>query len=55
MGICLNEVGNMPDLYTEGAQERCEELVLEAFDAASATEHGQPQIFWSGGEALAMF
>ena len=47
MGICLNEVGNMSELLTETAQQRFDEVVREAFQAASATEYGEPQIFWS--------
>ena len=52
MGTCLDEVGAISDLFTEATQERFEKLVLEAFDVARATE---PQIFWSGGETVAMF
>lgn len=48
VGLCLNEVGNLSDLLSREDQMLFENLLEEAFDKAGATEHGPPQIYWSG-------
>ena len=48
VGLCLNEVGNLSDLLSREDQMVFEHLLEEAFDKAGATEHGPPQIYWSG-------
>ena len=51
----LCEVGNLSDLLLADDRAKFDELIQEAFEKAGATEHGAPQIFWSGGETVAAF
>ena len=55
LGLLLNEVGNMSDLLTEEGKEKLQEVLMNAFKQAGATEHGPPQFFWSEGETMATF
>ena len=55
MGICLSQVGNMSDPLNQEGRGRVEDLAIQAFDEAGALEHGDPQVFWSKGETMAMF
>ena len=55
LGLLLCEVGNMEDLMDEDGRTRLEEVIVEAFQNAGATEHGEPQFFWSQGETMAAF
>ena len=43
-----------PDDDCEG-QQRLEEVLVDAFENAGATEHGSPQFIWSQGETMAAF
>ena len=55
LGLLLNEVGNMSDLPTEEGKEKLQEVLMNAFKQAGATDHGPPQFFWSEGETMATF
>jgi len=54
-GLLLCEVGNLTELLKTEDRQEFDTLFKDAFAAAGATEHGQPQIFWSGGETVAAF
>ena len=45
----------MSDLVTVEGRERLESVLVDAFKMAGASEHGQPQFFWSKGETMAAF
>ena len=55
LGLLLCEVGNMSDLLAAEGKKRLEEVIATAFENAGATEHGEPQFFWSKGETMAAF
>ena len=55
MGIVLCEIGNTSDLLDETARQLFENLILEVFANAGATEHSSPQIFWGRDETVAVF
>jgi hypothetical protein len=50
VGLCLNEVGNLSDLFRKTDKELFDNLIQEAFQEAGAAEHGPAQIFWGDGE-----
>ena len=50
LGLLLNEVGNMSVLTTPEGKMRLQELMVSAFEAADAVQHGPPQFFWNEGE-----
>ena len=54
-GLLLNEVGNLNDLLQEQQRQVFNNLLREAFHTAGASNHGNPQIFWSDGETVAAF
>ena len=53
MGICLNEVGNLDDLLDEKKIAEFNILIEQGFESAGASQHGNPQIFWSGETVVA--
>jgi hypothetical protein len=53
VGLCLNEVGNLSDLFRKTDKELFDNLIQEAFQDAGAAEHGPAQIFWGDGETVA--
>ena len=55
LGLLLCEVGNMDDLLDAEGKKRLERVITEAFRAAGATEHGEPQFIWSRDETMAAF
>jgi hypothetical protein len=55
LGLLLCEVGNLDDLLDATGKKRLEDVIREAFRAAGATEHGEPQFIWSQDETMAAF
>jgi len=55
LGLLLCEVGNMDDLLDAEGKKRLERVITDAFRAAGATEHGEPQFIWSRDETMAAF
>ena len=45
----------MDDLLDAKARESVEDVIIEAFRDASATEHGDPHFTWSTDETMAAF
>ena len=55
LGLLLCEVGNMDDLLDANAKNKLEDVIIDAFREAGATEHGDPQFIWSEDETMAAF
>ena len=54
-GLLLCEVGNLSELLSVKQRREFNTVLDEAFVAAGAAEHGNPQILWSKGGTVAAF
>ena len=52
LGILLNEVGNLTDLFNDEDKGKFNEMMYEAFMLATGD---MPQLHWSNGETMAAF
>ena len=52
LGILLNEVGNLTDLFNDEDKGKFNKMMYEAFMLATRDE---PQLHWSNGETMAAF